>query len=154
MDIRDFRKSLRKLERLIGEDLKRDARCCGVTSLQCHVLLEIAETNEIKLKDLAKRLDLDKGNVSRTIDTLVETNLIYRKTNPDRRREVIIGLTPPGAKKTVSIHSLCDRLYQELFRDWPELKKKQAFDGLQLIVEALQEMTRKGNCPVGSGGKS
>lgn len=73
--------TLRELIRILVRDLgileKSDASCCGVTITQCHAVVEIGRKGKISLVDLAGLLGLDKSTMSRTINNLVESDLVH-----------------------------------------------------------------------------
>ena len=58
-EIRNLRRTLRKLERELDSQLSQQGDCCELTLEQCHTILELGEAKkEINLKTLAKLLDL------------------------------------------------------------------------------------------------
>jgi len=92
---------LRELIRILVRDLgileKGDSTCCGVTISQCHAIVEIGRAQEMSLNKLAEILTLDKSTMSRTINNLVENDLVIRELHPEDRRYITIKLT--GKKK-------------------------------------------------------
>ena len=66
----------------------------GLTSQQAALLLLsrlLREPNPIKL---AERLGTDTAGMTRLMDRLESKGLIFRKTNPDDRRSIVIALGP------------------------------------------------------------
>ncbi len=94
--IREFRKALRQLERLI--DSQQKFCCNGVTLAQCHALLEVEELGQATTGQLADSLNLDKSTLSRTIDGLVNLRLLERLSDPKDRR-----IIPPSLKMSQTI---------------------------------------------------
>ena len=81
-----LRELLRILVRSLGILEKNDVSCYGVTLAQCHTIVEIGRAQKISLIDLADLLGLDKSTMSRTINNLVNLNLVKRETDSDNRR--------------------------------------------------------------------
>ncbi|MCP4154672.1 MAG: MarR family transcriptional regulator [bacterium] len=136
-NIRDFRETLRKLERQLDAQLKEDVQCCGVSLVQCHTILELGKQEQINLTALSTSLQLDKSTVSRGIDTLMKQELVSRETDPNNRRSVLLSLTPKGKKTCDSINQFCDNYYKNVFRHIPGEKQEQVMESLALFAEAL-----------------
>ncbi len=113
--IREFRAALRLLEREVQRSISGQADCCGVSTAQCHVLLELEGSGCVSLTELAKRMELDKSTLSRTVDSLVLSLWVSRSTNPENRRQQVICLSEAGLEKVTQINGLCDGYYQGLF---------------------------------------
>ncbi len=96
MQVIKFRKVLRKFERFVSEQNKKNIRCCEVSVAQCHALLEIEEKGKTTIGDLSESMGLDKSTLSRTIDSLVKTEQVERRENPDDRRFSYITLSQKG----------------------------------------------------------
>ena len=137
-DIRAFRHSLRALEREISLSLERETNCCGVTSAQCHFLLETEERPNVSLTDLSEALSLDVSTLSRTADGLHETGFIRRETDPTNRRKVSIRLTDEGKTKAGSINDLCDDSTRRLFSYVPAEKRGGVAEAIGILADAMK----------------
>lgn len=136
-DIHKFRGDLRRLTReLIGE-LKTSVKCCGVTLVQCHTLLAIADTQPTNISDLASELGLDKSTSSRTIDTLVRLGMVQRSVEPGNRRQVSVALTPAGQAEVGRIDVVSDRYYREILAQMPEDEQDAVYQGMICLARAL-----------------
>jgi len=135
--IKEFRKSLRKLERKLAERLDGNAACCGVTVAQCHTLLAIEERTHTTITELAAELELDKSTLSRTIENLVGTGLVSRETNADNRRSQHIRLTPEGVKTISAIHEQSNDFFTTVFADIPSSKHHIVIEGLSLLANSF-----------------
>jgi len=147
MNIRAFRSQLRRLERQAERSLERSTACCGVTLVQCHTLVELDEAGPLNLSELAKRMELDKSTVSRTIDSLVGSSLVKRKEDPDNRRAVILRLTRSGKSQLGKIHGVSDRFYQQILQNVPEDRMDKLTKCLELLADALSKVDTKSCCP-------
>jgi DNA-binding MarR family transcriptional regulator len=140
VDIRAFRRALRSLEREIGLTLSRETSCCGVTTAQCHFLLESEARPDASLSELAEALSLDSSTLSRTADALLGEGAILREPDPENRRRVSIRLTEGGRAKVASINALCDASYLQVLEYIDAEKRPAVVEAVGLLAEAL---TRK-----------
>ena len=133
--------TLRELIRILVRDLgileKSDASCCGVTITQCHAVVEIGRKGKISLVDLAVLLGLDKSTMSRTINNLVESDLVLRDLDAENRRYVIIQLTENGRNVFQIIEESMNGYYESIFNSIPENKRNQVMESLQLLTNAV-----------------
>ena len=130
--IRDFRRILRKLERILNDQLKNDICCCGVSLAQCHAILEIDEQGEVTIGQLAKSLALDKSTLSRTIDGLFNIGLVTRVPHHSDRRCMVITLSEQGKETCKEIHRLNDEYSQHVFHVLPDEKHEMLVEQLGL----------------------
>lgn len=134
--------ALRELIRILVRDLgvleKNDASCCEVSLAQCHAIVEIGRKGKISLVDLAGILGLDKSTMSRTINNLVESNLVIRDLDMENRRYVIIQLTEKGSSIFRNIEESMYEYYNSIFNSIPENKRNQVIESLQLLKEAVE----------------
>jgi len=141
--IRGFREKLRQLEREIGWQLKNDTECCGVTLVQCHIIVEIGNNMETSVVDLATTLGLDTSTLSRHINGMVNFGLVDRVLNPKDRRYVSITLTDQGRKVYRSIEDICNAKYTKLFELIPQEKHQQVLESFYLLVDAFITVGRQ-----------
>lgn len=146
----NLRELLRILVRNLGMLEKGEASCCGVTVTQCHAIVEIGRAGEISLNNLAELLVLDKSTMSRTINNLVESELVSRELHPEDRRFVTIRLSDEGKRVFESIENSMNRYYEGVFLSIPGEKRSQVIESLKLVSEAAKEK----NCCDAAKGKN
>jgi DNA-binding MarR family transcriptional regulator len=117
--IRGFRESLRKFERIV-EKMNSDNCCCGVTVPQCHTLMELDDLDDLTINELSEKLCLDKSTVSRTIESLVKSDLVSRVIPAENRRIALISLTPKGRSVCDQINGLNDHSIERVLKEVPE----------------------------------
>ncbi len=137
LEIRSFRRDMRRIEREAGILVAGETSCCSVTVAQCHLLLEMEALGPSSLQDLADSLSLDKSTLSRTVDSLVRDGLIERLPDADNRRKVSLSLTGPGREKCDYINSLCNGQYEEVLALIPEDKRDSVMEGIRLLAAAM-----------------
>jgi DNA-binding MarR family transcriptional regulator len=115
--IQKFREILTIFDRELF--LQNNASCCnGISLAQCHTLLEIEKNNEISVSDLARNLSLDKSTVSRTVDGLVNINMVDRVIPKENRRLALINLTGSGQEICSTINYTNDSYIREVLNDF------------------------------------
>ncbi len=134
-----LRESVRLLTRKLGLLEKSEASCCGVTLSQCHAMVEIGRAGSISVNDLANLLGLDKSTISRSINNLVEQDLVTREPDPENRRYLSIGLTAKGQALFSEIESGMEQYYQDVYNALPEDKREQVLECLEILVRSLPE---------------
>jgi DNA-binding MarR family transcriptional regulator len=147
VQIRDFRRDLRTLEREVVLSLSADAGCCGVTFAQCHLLMEVEQRTATSITELASALELDKSTLSRTVDAMVRGGLLSRESDPASRRQQVIRLTYAGREKADAINSTCDVSYARLFDFIPEPEKGTVIASVALLAEAMRQMRKHTGSP-------
>jgi len=116
---------------------KGEALCCGVTLSQCHAIVEIARAGSISVNDLANLLGLDKSTMSRTINNLVEQELVTREPDPKNRRCLSISLTAKGQELFLNIESGMEQYYRGVYDSLPEDRREQILESLEILVNSL-----------------
>jgi len=122
--IHKFREILRVFDQELF--LQNNASCCnGISLAQCITLLEIEKNSEISVSDLAKNLSLDKSTVSRTVDGLVNINMVNRVIPKENRRMALINLTGSGRQICSSINYTNDSYIREVLNDFTEEEREE-----------------------------
>ncbi len=121
--IQKFREILRTFDQELF--LQNNASCCnGISLAQCHTLMEIEKNSEVSVSDLAKSLSLDKSTVSRTVDGLVNINMVNRVIPKENRRLALINLTSSGKQICSTINYTNDSYIREVLNDFTEEEKE------------------------------
>lgn len=144
--IKLFRERVQQVQQRMGGSQRNDIQCCGVTMAQCHALLAMNERKEISIAELARILDVDTSNLSRTVDSMVKTGLLNRILNPQDRRYVSLSLTDEGKKAAETIERLFDGYLASVFELIPEDKHSQIMESLDLVAGALEQRSKECRC--------
>jgi len=134
-----IRELIRILVRNLGILEKSEATCSGLTMPKCHAIVEIGRAKEISLNELAVVLELDKSTMSRTINNLVDEELVIRETHIEDRRYITITLTKKGKQVFENIESNMELYYGDIFKSIPEDKRALVIEGLELLTDAIKE---------------
>lgn len=134
--IRQFREVIRIFEREIF--LQNTASCCnGVSLSQCHTLLEIENNDKISVSELAQNMRLDKSTVSRTVDSLVKTDLVDRVIPEANRRMAILNLTNEGRKVCKTINYSNDSYIQGILHDFSDRDRNEFLEFLRKLTHNM-----------------
>jgi len=68
----------------------------GLSATEWHSLAILADHAPLSAKELAKMLDITQVQMTRSISKLLKDDLVYRNTDSDDRRRVVLGLTGKG----------------------------------------------------------
>ncbi|WP_297425587.1 MarR family winged helix-turn-helix transcriptional regulator [Clostridium sp.] len=143
---KNFRELIRILERKLGLLNKQDSCCLEVTLAQCHALVEIGRAENISLKDLANLIDLDISTMSRTVDSLVKKEFVFRTPSETDRRSIDIELTEKGLKLFRDIEIKMDDKFKNIFNQISLEDQLTVFNGLNIIIQALSKDENTSNC--------
>jgi DNA-binding MarR family transcriptional regulator len=122
--IHRFRDIIRVFDREIF--FQNNASCCnGISVSQCHTLLEIEKNNEISVSELAGNLSLDKSTVSRTVEGLVNINLVDRVTPRENRRLALLNLTESGRQVCSTINYTNDVYIKDVLKDFSKEEREE-----------------------------
>lgn len=140
--IKEFRGYLRHFEREI--ETQNSSNCCfGVTLSQCHTLMELDKEDNVSLKDLSKRLYIDKSTLSRIIEGLVNLGLVDRETPKSNRRTIIIKLTEQGVSVCNKINTENNLYYQKVLNSLSKEQFQLFFDSFKIIISRMIEANNK-----------
>lgn len=146
--IKILREKLRMLERESGGVFEGREDCCGLTTAQCHTLLEIGSKGDISLVDLAAALGLDASTLSRTIQGLFTLGLVDRRTNAKDRRYVDISLTTQGRRVFEEIENRYNDYFSRVIEFLPADRLEAILENIGLFADAVRRQNeRTGCCP-------
>jgi DNA-binding MarR family transcriptional regulator len=134
-----LREMVRVLERKLGVLEDTQLTCCSITMAQCHALVEIGRAQKISLNELAELLNIENSSMSRTVNNLVNNNLVKRDIDPLDRRYVTITLTENGNKLFKEIEERMNQYFSKIYERLPEKKREQVLESLQILVAAIGE---------------
>jgi len=137
---KELRELMRQLERKTGTLNDFQMSCCNITMAQCHALVEIGRAGRISLIDLSEGLGLENSTISRTVNNLVNTELVSRETDPSNRRYVVISLTETGQQVFNGIEAGMDLYYKQILQKIPQEKQSQVLESIQILLDAFKEL--------------
>ena len=141
--VKQFREYTRQLESHHDNMNQSDCCCCGVSTTQCFMIVEIGRKPGISGKELAEILRIDKSGVSRAVEELVQKGFVERKTSKDDRRYVVLTLLSKGQERFEKIENDMYLKFKEVLEEIPETKREQVVEALKLYNEACAKVEEK-----------
>ena len=89
---------------------------------------------------IARIAGINAGAMTRVIDSLVERNLVERKSHPSDRRVWLIDFTKQGEALWSTIDHCGKNVLKAAFRDIPKKEQQQFEQTLLLIIDNLQDI--------------
>lgn len=129
---------VRDVARLYVRSQRDHAKCGdGGSTVKCHVLTELLRQEGLTQRALVERLGLDKGWISRAVDSLVADGTVSKKTSTQDRRSVTLALTPAGRLRASALEDELDGHAEQLLARVPGDRHAQVQESLQLLLDAL-----------------
>jgi DNA-binding MarR family transcriptional regulator len=108
----------------------------GVTVAEWVVLREMYGKEEMSSSDLAERIGMTRGAISKLVDRLVGKALVTRQDRRDDRRFQDIALTAAGQRLVPSLAALADQNDEELFHPLSVTERETLIATLRKLVQA------------------
>lgn len=125
---------LNKVRRKINRYYESKLAPFNITPVQFYVLSALWDKDEIKFKDLARRLDMDSSTLTGILDRIEKRGLIKRKEDPKDRRSVLVCLTPKS--KELLLPQMIE-IAQDLDH---EFRNKISDKEFQLLLQLLDQL--------------
>jgi len=109
----------------------------GLNVSQFACLLAMPETGKLTVHQVAKAMDLSPSRASRIVDSLVQENLLERKTSTNDRRQQYLGLTSAGHAKWQMAHKLLVECEQKLSTHLSGQKSQELEVLLTAVINAM-----------------
>jgi len=132
-----LRELIRQLEQKTGALNDSEMSCCNITMTQCHALVEIGRAKKISLIELSEMLGLENSTISRTVNHLVNAEMVTREIDPINRRYVTISLTEDGQKVFDGIEASMNIYYKQILRKIPVEKQTAVLNSIQILLDAI-----------------
>ncbi len=114
--------------------------CCGgATATQCVILTELGRTGPVTLADLVRRVNLDKGWVSRAVETMAQEGLLTKEPSPTDRRAVVVEMTGSGESLCCDLNETLDSQSERIMNRIPLAERANVYRALALLEQALSD---------------
>jgi len=135
MMVKEFREQTRQLECHL-DNMNKTSCCCGVSTSQCFLIVEIGRKPGISVKELSNILHIDKSSVSRAVEDLVQNGLVERMPSKEDRRYVVLNLSPKGQKRFEKIENDMYLKFEKILNNIPKEMHEQVINVLKLYNNA------------------
>lgn len=106
---------LRMVSNAVSQSFARKVEREGVTVAEWVFLRVLFDAKRVAPSQLAERMGMTKGAVSRLADRLLEKSLIVRRANPDDKRAHTLALNRAGRELVPRLAALADSNDGEFF---------------------------------------
>ena len=118
----------------------------GINSSQLHLLFEISNQSNINQEKIAKRCNINKGAVARSIKKLEDNELVVREIDEANRRQNKISLTPKGKVVLNDSIDILDKWESEVFKNFSKENKQFLNESLkEVFINAIELSSREDN---------
>lgn len=114
-------------------------RPCGTALSTPHAwaLLELTNQQEMTVTELASRLNIDRTNVSRLCQRMVENGELARSAHPEDKRVRLISLTEKGKSLAETVDDASAKHFESILSQLGE-RSPQVFEALEALIQALR----------------
>ncbi len=100
------------LQREGNRQLTEALRPIGLTPAQAEVMQVLDQFGELSLSELGERLVCETGSPSRLVKSMVNQNLIIRKTDPEDGRALRLSLAEKGQRLIIPVNRI-EEMYNQ-----------------------------------------
>ena len=109
----------------------------GLSPAQMHTVEVIGHNQNMRMKELAKRLGVTTGTLTVGVDKLEEMGFVVRKPHERDRRSWLIVLTDEGKLMYEQHHKFHQEFTREISRDLSNGEIKTLSELLEVVLERL-----------------
>jgi DNA-binding MarR family transcriptional regulator len=102
------------------------------------MLMALNDTGPRRASDLVEIFSIDKGAVSRQVQTLLELGLIERSPDPEDRRAMILAISEEGHRRLSNISSARRHEVGQRLEEWTDDELRAFVRGLARYNSALE----------------
>ncbi|PRZ44074.1 MarR family transcriptional regulator [Antricoccus suffuscus] len=110
-----------------------------ITPTQFRTLVVLSNNGEINMSTLADALAVNSSTAMRMVDRLITTGLVDRRDSPHNRREVLVRLTPTGARVVRRVTSRRRTEIAKIVAAMPTARRTELIAALRAFTEAAGE---------------
>lgn len=135
---------LRKLDDLanfrreISRSLNTSSINLSINKTQKQVLMAILRTTENNMTDLSQQIGLEKSTLTRTIDSLIEEELVTRSSGIQDRRTITCALTEKGQDIANQLDQIMREHLEELLSGLSENERIELNEKLSDCIHLLK----------------
>lgn len=121
---------------------RKIAEQLGISTSELNCLKIFIEGNiKISVKDLAERLNITSGGVTKIVGQLEDRSILRRDMDPEDRRGILVSLTSEGRSLINKLHKITNDYYTSIFSGLSDKEKDRILSGLESLNEAWGKNT-------------
>lgn len=136
--VRDFNKCVTEFTRRTPPPMVKLAEQADLTIPQAAFLIFLHDTDESSVSSISRQWNISQSVATRTIDRLVEKNMVERERDNDDRRVVHTRLTGEGKKFVKRVCAQRDKNTREIFSVLNEKERTMVLEILKKINEGFE----------------
>ena len=98
------------------------------------ILSTLRVSGPVRLRELARRTDLEAPLISREVRDLLAAGLVRRTSDPTDGRAGIVELTPKGRRASEAYRAATDDIIAETFSAWSAAELRALAESLERVV--------------------
>ena len=117
------------------------------------VIKIIGMEGEVMPSTIGKYTGMEKSSLTRMVDDLEKKGIVYRKTDPDDRRKVLVSLTEKGLDCYNQLNEITAEMADEILKFVDENDLEEFVQSLETMVRILRKINsnRDGNFSLSNG---
>jgi DNA-binding MarR family transcriptional regulator len=128
--------ALTSVQRMLARDLAARFEDENATLEQWRVMRVLANTPGLSMGEIAAELEIPQPTLTRVVDALVDSALLYRTQSAEDRRKVSVHLSTLGRRKLARLGALAEAHEQSLTADFGEQLLDRLVSSLQTLRHA------------------
>lgn len=121
---------------------RKIAEQLGISTSELNCLKIFIEGSiKISVKDLAERLNITSGGVTKIVGQLEDRSILRRDMDPEDRRGILVSLTSEGRSLINKLHKITNDYYTSIFSGLSDKEKDRILSGLESLNEAWGKNT-------------
>ena len=122
---------------------KKIAKSINLTCSELNCLKQYFDIDIISVKDLAEKLNITSGGVTRIVASLEEAGILRRDMDPNDRRGINVTLTDKGNALIKDLKKKTIDYCKDLFDEINEKDQNTIHDGLNLLYKVWTSKLEK-----------
>ena len=104
------------------------------------VIKIIGMEGEVMPSTIGKYTGMEKSSLTRMVDNLEKKGIVYRKTDPDDRRKVLVSLTEKGLRYYNYLTKITAEMADEILKFVEEQDVEEFVQSLETMVRILRKI--------------
>ncbi len=111
----------------------------GISIAEFNALLQFFNSQSLGVKELAERLDITPGGVTRIVTSLEDKGLVVRKISPEDRRSVDVFLTDKGKEMVKQIWQTSLELHRRILEQIEPTFREPVVEAISKLIDAIDK---------------
>jgi len=108
------------------------------TLSEARVLYELAHRHEPTAAEIARTLNMDRAQISRTLKRFAHRDLLETRSNPAHDRQQLLILTPEGRRAAADLNGSTQAAVGALLHQLPETQRRRLIAAAATMAQALE----------------